>query len=233
MIKAIVTDIEGTTSSISFVKDVLFPYAASKLPDYIRENSNKPEVREQLQAASREAAIPVEDTEALTSQLLQWLRDDKKITPLKALQGQVWQYGYEQGAYKAHVYPDAVEQMQRWFAQGLKLFVYSSGSIHAQKLFFKYSEAGDLTPLFSDYFDTTSGPKQEASSYQKIAAAIGIPAVELLFLSDIEGELNAARLAGFHTAWLVRKNDSPHRPDQLLKTPHSVVTRFQDIDLAR
>lgn len=231
MIKAIVTDIEGTTSSISFVKDVLFPYAASKLPDYIRANKDKPAVREQLQAAAREAALPVEDTEALIKQLLQWLRDDKKVTALKALQGQVWQYGYEQGAYKAHVYPDAVEQLQRWSAQGLKLFVYSSGSIHAQQLFFKYSEAGDLTPLFSDYFDTTSGPKQEAASYQKIAAAIGMPATELLFLSDIEAELNAARLSGFHTTWLVRENDSSLRPEQL-KTTHPVVTGFREIKLA-
>jgi enolase-phosphatase E1 len=127
------------------------------------------------------------------------------------------------------VYADAAVQLKHWHAQGLKLYVYSSGSIHAQKLFFTYSEAGDLTPLFSDYFDTTTGPKQEASSYQKIAGAIGLPAHELLFLSDIKGELDAAQQAGFHTAWLVREKDSPYHPDPLA-TAHKIVTGFEQID---
>lgn len=228
MIRAVVTDIEGTTSSISFVKDVLFPYAAQNLPAYVRKHVHEPAVQEQLQATASLAGLRAADTEALLAQLLQWIRDDKKITPLKALQGMVWQYGYEQGAYKAHVYPDAVQCLRRWHAQGLPLYVYSSGSIQAQKLFFKYSEAGDLTPLFRDYFDTTTGPKQEADSYRKIAAAIGLPAQELLFLSDIEAELNAARQAGFQTGWLVREKDSPHHPDELV-TPHTVVTGFDQL----
>jgi len=231
MIKAIVTDIEGTTSSISFVKDVLFPYAADKLPDYIRQNRNNPAVQEQLRATAIAARLDGNDTEGLVKQLLQWMREDKKITPLKSLQGLVWQYGYEHGAYKAHIYADAAAQLKRWHAQGLALFVYSSGSIHAQKLFFKYSEAGDLTPLFNDYFDTTAGPKQEAASYRKIASAIGLPANELLFLSDIEGELNAAKQAGFQTAWLVREKDSPLRIDDLPAT-HKLVSSFSQIDLS-
>lgn len=231
MIKAIVTDIEGTTSSISFVKDVLFPYAAQNLPEYIRQNRTNPAVREQLLATARETGTSVDDTESLIRELLQWIHDDKKVTPLKSLQGLIWQQGYVRGAYKAHVYADAVAQLKRWHAQGLKLYVYSSGSIHAQKLFFTYSEAGDLTPLFSDYFDTTTGPKQEATSYQAIATAIGLPANEVLFLSDIEGELNAARAAGFHTAWLVREKDSPQYPDTLT-TAHRIVTGFQQIDPA-
>lgn len=228
MIRAVVTDIEGTTSSISFVKDVLFPYAAQKLPDYVRKHAHEPAVQEQLQATASLAGLRAADTEVLLAQLLQWIRDDKKITPLKALQGMVWQYGYEQGAYKAHVYPDAVQCLRQWHAQGLPLYVYSSGSIQAQKLFFKYSEAGDLTPLFQDYFDTTTGLKQEADSYRKIAAAIGLPAQELLFLSDIEAELNAARQAGFQTGWLVREKDSPCHPDELV-TPHMVVTGFDQL----
>jgi len=230
MIKAIVTDIEGTTSSISFVKDVLFPYAAKQLPDFVRHNLANPSVQEQLRATAKESGTPVGDTEALIKQLLQWIHDDKKMTPLKSLQGLIWQDGYEQGVYQAHVYPDAVKQLQRWYAQGLKLFVYSSGSIHAQKLFFKYSEAGDLTPLFSDYFDTTTGPKQETISYQKIAGAIGLPAGNLLFLSDIEGELDAARRAGFHTAWLVREQDTQHQPGSLA-TPHQLVANFAQVRL--
>ena len=230
MIKAIITDIEGTTSSISFVKDVLFPYAAQKLPDYVRANRQNAEVQAQLRATAKESGKSESDTEALIVQLLQWIRDDKKITPLKALQGMVWQYGYEQGAYKAQVYPDAVVRLKQWHQQGLKLFVYSSGSIHAQKLFFKYSEAGDLTPLFSNYFDTTSGPKQEVDSYRKITAAIGLPANELVFLSDVGAELDAARTAGLHTVWLVREQDSSHNPIDLV-TLHQVVTDFERIRL--
>lgn len=229
MIKAIITDIEGTTSSISFVKDVLFPYATQKLPEYIRQHHDDPAVQEQLYATAGLSGIDAGDTEALIQQLLQWIREDKKITPLKALQGLVWQYGYEQGAYKAHIYPDAAQQLKRWHAQGIQLYVYSSGSIHAQKLFFQHSEAGDLTPLFRGYFDTTSGPKQEAVSYRKIAKAIGLPANELLFLSDIEGELKAAKEAGLQTCWLVREKDSPHRVSELV-TAHRVVTGFEQIN---
>lgn len=230
MIKAIVTDIEGTTSSISFVKDVLFPYAAQKLPEYIRVNSANPAVQEQLQLTAQLSGITSTDMEALIQQLLQWIREDKKITPLKALQGLVWQYGYEQGAYRAHIYPDAVQQLQQWHAQGIPLYVYSSGSIHAQKLFFQYSEAGNLTPLFRDYFDTTSGPKQEAVSYRKIAAAIGVPVNKLLFLSDIEGELDAAKEAGLQTCWLVREKDSPLNL-ATLATIHHPVTGFDQINV--
>lgn len=229
MIKAIITDIEGTTSSISFVKDVLFSYAAQKLPDYVRANCRVPAVQEQLRATAKESGIAEADTEALIAQLLQWMREDKKITPLKALQGMIWQHGYEQGAYKAHVYPDAVASLRAWHAQGLKLFVYSSGSIFAQKLFFKYSEAGDLTPLFSNYFDTTSGAKQEVDSYRKITASIGLPANELVFLSDIGAELDAARTAGLNTVWLVRAKDSPLCPQDLV-TPHQVVNNFGQIN---
>lgn len=232
MIRAIVTDIEGTTSSISFVKDVLFPYAAQNLPFYVREHAQEAAVREQLRSTAQLAALPESDTDGLIQQLLQWIREDKKITPLKALQGLVWQHGYEQGAYRAHVYPDAVQRLRQWQQAGLPLSVYSSGSIQAQKLFFKYSEAGDLTSLFSHYFDTTTGPKQEADSYRKIAAALGLPAHEILFLSDIEAELDAARAAGFHTVWLVREKDSPRYPGTDLNTcPHQVVTGFQQISL--
>lgn len=230
MIRAVITDIEGTTSSISFVKDVLFPYAAKALPDFVRANRSQPAVQEQLRATANECGLAETDTEALIAQLLRWMREDKKITPLKSLQGMVWQQGYEQGAYKAHVYPDAVRQLRAWHAQGLKLFVYSSGSIHAQKLFFKYSDAGDLSSLFSNYFDTTTGPKQETGSYRKITAAIGLPAGELVFLSDIGAELDAAREAGLNTVWLVREKDSPLYPGTDLNlSPHQVVTGFSQI----
>ena len=204
-IKAIVTDIEGTTSAVSFVFDVLFPYAAKHLPDFVRQNAERADVAEQLDAVRRESNAPQADVERVVEILLSWIEEDRKATPLKALQGMVWAQGYHAGQLKGHVYPDAVDALQRWHAAGYQLFVYSSGSIQAQKLIFGCSEAGDLTPLFSGYFDTTSGPKREAQSYQRITQAIGLEAAQILFLSDIVEELDAARAAGMATCGLARE----------------------------
>ena len=143
---------------------------------------------------------------------------------MKALQGMIWKAGYQSGAYTAHLYPDTAPALRRWHDAGLPLYVYSSGSIAAQKLFFGYSDAGDLTPLFSGYFDTTTGMKQEVESYRKIAAAISLPASEIVFLSDIEGELNAAREAGFQTVLLDRDGKAP-------ASSHRCVKSFAEISL--
>jgi enolase-phosphatase E1 len=229
LIRAIVTDIEGTTSSIHFVKEVLFPYAARALPDFIRGNANRPDVREQLNAAAHDGGIDRNDLEAIIALLLQWIREDKKVTPLKALQGIVWEAGYRSGDYRAHVYDDAVIQLKKWHQQGLALYVYSSGSIQAQKQFFGFSEAGDLMPLFSGYFDTTSGPKREVQSYRAIAAAIGMEPSSLLFLSDIVEELDAARAAGFATCWLVRPADTTATRAQVEQSAHPVASLFSQI----
>jgi len=229
MIRAIVTDIEGTTSSIHFVKEVLFPYAARVLPDFIRANAGRADVRAQLNAVAREGNVDSNDVEAIVALLLQWLREDRKATPLKALQGMVWEAGYRNGDYRAHIYQDAVTELKKWHSLGLSLYVYSSGSIHAQKQFFGFSEAGDLTPLFSDYFDTTSGPKREVLSYQSIASVIGIEPAALLFLSDIIEELDAAREAGFKTCWLVRPQDTTATSAQLQSSVHPVATVFSQI----
>lgn len=161
-IKAILTDIEGTTSAVSFVFDVLFPYAARHLPDFVREHAGEPEVAAQLAAVRAESGEADADVERAIAILLQWIAEDRKATPLKALQGMVWAQGYRDGQLKGHVYPDAVQALREWKARGLDLYVYSSGSIQAQKLIFGCSEAGDLGPLFSGYFDTTSGPKRKA-----------------------------------------------------------------------
>ncbi|WP_338525698.1 acireductone synthase [Pseudomonas batumici] len=203
-IKAILTDIEGTTSAVSFVFDVLFPYAARHLPDFVRQHAERPDVAVQLGAVRLDSAEPAADVERVIEILLGWLAEDRKATPLKALQGMVWQQGYAAGQLKGHVYPDAVQALQHWHAQGYALYVYSSGSIQAQKLIFGCSEAGDLSPLFSGYFDTTAGPKREARSYRHISAAIGCPASQILFLSDVVEELDAARQAGMLTCGLVR-----------------------------
>ncbi|WP_077044650.1 acireductone synthase [Pseudomonas sp. KK4] len=204
-IKAILTDIEGTTSAVSFVFDVLFPYAAKHLPDFVRQQAERGDVAEQLAAVRRDSHEPDADVERVIEILLGWIAEDRKATPLKALQGMVWEQGYQAGQLKGHVYPDAVEALKRWHQEGFQLFVYSSGSIQAQKLIFGCSEAGDLTPVFSGYFDTTSGPKREAQSYVNIAQALKIEASQVLFLSDIVEELDAARAAGMVTCGLARE----------------------------
>jgi enolase-phosphatase E1 len=222
-IKAVLTDIEGTTSAVSFVYDVLFPYAANALPGFIRAHHAEPDVAAQLAAVRTEANEPSAGLDEIVAILLGWIAEDRKATPLKALQGMVWRQGYEAGELKGHVYPDAVEALKRWHEQGYRLYVYSSGSIQAQKLIFGCSEAGDLSGLFSGYFDTTTGPKREAASYQRIGSAIGLACENVLFLSDVAAELDAARDAGMRTCGLAR--------DAALETDHRVVARFTEISL--
>lgn len=204
MIRAILTDIEGTTSSISFVKDVLFPYARKRLPAFVVTHADKPEVQHWLHETAKEAGLVSAREPELIALLQRWIDEDRKATPLKALQGMIWDEGYRNGDYRAHLYPEVPARLRAWKRQGLELYVYSSGSVAAQKLFFGYSEAGDLTPLFSGYFDTETGAKREMESYRRIAAAIGKPAHEILFLSDVVEELDAAQAAGMKTTLLAR-----------------------------
>jgi enolase-phosphatase E1 len=191
-IRAILTDIEGTTSSISFVTETLYPYARARIADYVAEHPHTV------------ASVPGDDPVAT---LLHWMDADAKETPLKALQGLIWAEGYADGTLQGHIYPDAVAGLERWHASGLALYVFSSGSVAAQKLIFGHSISGDLTPLFSGYFDTTTGPKREAASYAMIAETIGIEAADVLFLSDTPVEVAAARAAGM-AALLIDRNDA-------------------------
>ena len=232
-VKVILTDIEGTTSSISFVKDVLFPYAAEHMPQYVHDHINDDAVKAALQQTAELAAedgekISPDDTEALIAKLLQWIAEDRKATPLKALQGLIWKTGYENGDYQAHMYPDATEYLKKWHDSGLPLYVYSSGSVKAQELFFGYSQDGNLLPLFKGHFDTTSGGKKEAQSYRNILAELqnthtGLNAADVLFLSDIKEELDAASEAGMQTVWLVREDDIPANAE------HKAVKSFAEI----
>ena len=224
MIRAIVTDIEGTTSSLAFVKDVLFPYARANLADYVRSNSGQESVKKIMAATCQEIGTEL-DTEQVITQLIQWIDEDKKVTPLKSLQGLIWEAGYQQDDFKGHIYPDAVENLKQWKAKGLDLYVYSSGSVQAQKLLFGHTDEGDLTPLFSGYFDTHIGGKKEPQSYRNIAKSIGIDADQLLFLSDIKEELDAAKVAGFQTIWLLREGTLQ---DQ---AAHLQVSSFNSISL--
>ncbi len=201
-IKAIITDIEGTTSSLSFVKDILFPYAYNNLPDYVWDN--EAEISTILDDIRREERNPDLNIEEVIEVLLRYIDEDKKVTPLKALQGMIWENGYKSGELKGHVYDDALIGLKRWKDQNIDLYIYSSGSIHAQKLLFSYTNNGDLTPLFSGYFDTNIGAKKESESYEKIAEEINIPANEILFLSDSLDEINAAAVAGMNVLVLDR-----------------------------
>ena len=202
MIKAIITDIEGTTSSLSFVKDVLFPYAREHMGSFIRAHAHDHAVRVLLDEVA--AMANAANDNQVIEQLLHWMNEDKKITPLKALQGMIWEQGYKHGDFTGHVYEDAVRNLKQWHAQDKRLYVFSSGSIQAQKLLFAHTEYGDLTPFFSGYFDTTVGSKKEAISYRKIAQIINVASQEILFLSDIKEELDAAQQLGMQTVWLIR-----------------------------
>ncbi|MEQ9846851.1 acireductone synthase [Pectobacterium brasiliense] len=224
MIKAIVTDIEGTTSDIRFVHSVLFPYARERLADTVRQHGSDPEIAQALDALRQELGQPDADSETLIAALNQFMDEDRKSTALKQLQGIIWRTGYRNGDFQGHLYPEVATQLAAWQQQGLRLYVYSSGSVEAQQLLFGYSNAGDLRPLFSDYFDTRVGAKRETGSYRTIAQAIGLPAEQLLFLSDIRQELDAAQEAGWHTCQLIRDDaDSVSR--------HRQVARFDQIDL--
>ena len=204
MIRAIVTDIEGTTSDIRFVHQVLFPYARQHLDSWILRNIEQPEVVQALDNLKAERGQPEADTASLISVLHRFMDEDRKSTALKALQGMIWREGYLNGSFTGHLYPDVVPALKRWQQQGLALYVYSSGSVPAQKLLFGYSDAGDITGLFSGYFDTRTGAKRETGSYQQIASQLGLEGQQLLFLSDIHQELDAAKQAGWHTLQLIR-----------------------------
>lgn len=224
MIKAIVTDIEGTTSSLSFVKEVLFPYSRQHVADFVRGHADEPDVKK-IRVDAELLLGKKTDIDGLIDQFICWIDQDQKITPLKSLQGLIWEHGYQAGDFKGHIYQDAQQCLTAWKERGISLYVYSSGSVYAQKLLFGYTDYGDLTALFSGYFDTQIGGKKERDSYSAIAEEIGIPAVDILFLSDIKEELDAAKAAGFKTTWLVREGDA--EPD----SHHPIAKDFFEIKL--
>ncbi|TWI11944.1 acireductone synthase [Aerolutibacter ruishenii] len=232
MTRAILTDIEGTTSSISFVKDVLFPYARRALPGFVAKRGREPAVRKWLDQVATENGGMCDD--AMIVEVLQgWIDQDRKHTALKALQGMIWADGYRSVDFTAHIYEDAANALQAWKVEGLPLYVYSSGSVPAQRLFFCHSDAGDLTGLFSGWFDTEAGGKREAASYRHIVDAIGREAGDVLFLSDVVEELDAAREAGLGTVLLDRREDYPEPRVGDATHGHTRVESFADIVLLR
>lgn len=227
---AILTDIEGTTTDIAFVHKVLFPYAAKALPEFVRGNWRKKAVAAEIRAV-REKIGAKASLDQVIETLLTWIREDRKETPLKALQGMVWEAGYKDGAFVSHIYPDAAEALRKWKAEGRDLAVYSSGSVAAQKLLYGYSEAGDLTPLFSGYFDTNIGKKQETASYAAIAKELGRAPGTILFLSDHSAEVKAALAAGMRSVRIDREREPDAAPE--LVEGQTVYGGFAPIDPER
>jgi enolase-phosphatase E1 len=205
-IQWILTDIEGTTTEVSFVYDILFPYFRSHMDEWKTVDSDQMnQVLEQTRTlVLEEQSINVSNKEAIFDQLRQWSIEDRKVTPLKTFQGMVWEQGFKSGAIKGHMYADVKPALERWTAMGMKLAIFSSGSIAAQKQLFGFSTEGDLTPYFSAYFDTTTGMKRDEQTYQLIVKQLDAPANSVLFLSDIHQELEAAKEAGMRTLQLVR-----------------------------
>ena len=237
-VNVVLLDIEGTTTPIEFVYQTLFPYARASLKDFLHENSGDPEVRDTIVALKqhREGEIQsgktppawIADTRESNldsaAEYGLWLMDqDSKIGPLKFLQGLIWQRGYRAGELKGQVYADVPAAFERWRRQGKKIAIYSSGSELAQKLLFGTTEFGDLTQYISGFFDTRVGTKTSAESYRRIATMSGVPEHRFLFLSDVTGELDAARSAGMRTALVVRTGGEG-KPGE-----HSVIHNFDSL----
>jgi len=208
--RGILLDVEGTTSSISFVYDVLFAFARKHVGDFLAQHRFDPAVQAAAVALAAEAgaadatlADPT-GTTRLALAAIELMNRDVKSTPLKTLQGMVWRHGFESGELVSHVFDDVPETLAHWTDSGLDVRIYSSGSIDAQKLFFAHTAAGDLTPHLRGHYDTTTGPKRETSSYRAIAADMQMEPREILFVSDVGEELDAARQAGMATALAVR-----------------------------
>ncbi len=221
MIKAILTDIEGTTSSLSFVKDVLFPYSKEKIRDFVIDHSQDPTVMRILKEVQE-----IEEGDPLET-MIRWIEEDKKITPLKELQGLIWEEGYKTGELQGHIYPDAYRKLKEWHEKGMSIYIYSSGSVKAQKLLFGHTQYGDINHLFSGYFDTKIGNKKDPTSYRRIAEEIGLKPAEILFLSDNPEEVLASAEAGMRVVRVVREGEN----DPIDNFPHPQVRSFEEITL--
>jgi enolase-phosphatase E1 len=202
---AVITDIEGTTTPIAFVRDTLFPYARARLEAALATPEGARIAAEVVGMMPGKSALET---------LHHWMDEDAKVTPLKALQGLIWDAGYADGTIKGALYPDVTPALRRWVRSGLRLYVYSSGSVAAQKLLFGHSVDGDVTGLFAGFFDTKVGGKKEPESYDRLCIGINVPPAEVLFLSDVEAELDAAAIAGLRTCQLVRPGDGTVASDR-------------------
>jgi enolase-phosphatase E1 len=226
-------DIEGTTTPVSFVQDVLFPYARERISAFVQAYAGEPEVSAAIQALRREHSaesgddVPPPWRDADPGAYACWLIDrDRKSTPLKMLQGRIWEDAYKAGLLMAPIYDDVPKALARWTKNGREVAIFSSGSVLAQRLLFANTTAGDLTRFLSGYFDTTTGPKRDRASYERIAAARGKAPAEVLFVSDVPAELDAAREAGMRTSLCVRPEAAEPKPGAAF---HPVVRSLDEV----
>jgi enolase-phosphatase E1 len=230
-VHGILLDIEGTTTPISFVYDILFPFARTELAVFLRRNDGQPAVRDILGLIERDHAAdsaaghrpPAWDEPPL--KYIYWLMEqDRKLTGLKALQGLIWEDGYRSGRLRGQVFSDVVPALQRWSKSNLDVRIFSSGSALAQRLLFENSEQGDLTPLLRGYFDTSIGPKSAPQSFRKIAKAFGLASKQIVFISDITAELDAAKEAEYATLLCIRPGNRPQG-----EHTHQTISSFDEI----
>lgn len=223
MIKFILTDLGGTTTSNSFVQKKLFPYAVEQMETFIKQNKERPEVQKILSSLSAEQGCGL-SLSAASDLFKEWISAKNPHPLLIQIETLIWKEGFESEDLKAHVYSDVPEELKKWKDAGLMLGVYSSAPVEVQKLFLKYSELGDLTPYLSVYFDPEIGPKTELESYQKIARKLGLDASEVLFLSDLSEEIEAAAKAGM-------KVTQVYRDGVPAKTMHTYSEKFSEVEL--
>jgi enolase-phosphatase E1 len=203
-VHALLFDIEGTITSLAFVKDELVPYARTALPAFLYANADRPHVQAILYSLAREIGTPVSDLEGICATLLRWTDEDRKHPALKDLQGLIWEEGYLTGALRGHLYPDVVPFWEQAKAASRRLAIYSSGSVHAQRLLLAHSIAGDVSHLIDRHFDAQIGAKGDVASYLSIATELAITPADITFFSDAVAELDAARGAGYVTCRVVR-----------------------------
>jgi enolase-phosphatase E1 len=223
-IRGILLDIEGTTTPIAFVHDVLFSYARTHVRDYVAKHFNDEAVRADIELLRDEAekdGLPTNNLDEIVAYINRLIDLDRKLTGLKSLQGKIWHEGYAGGSLRAQVFPDVAPAFARWRAAGLNVSIFSSGSVLAQQLLFAHTEAGDLTPFINQYFDTSVGKKGDAESYQRIAEALKLQPNETLFISDVVAELAAAREAGMKTALSIRPGNQPQDSRDEYRVIHS------------
>lgn len=218
--EAVLLDIEGTTSSISFVYDVMFPFARRELDRYLVAAANTNELKETADLLAKDVGFgslrewlgteePREALPAISREVIRLMDADVKATGLKQLQGLIWRDGFERGELRSHVFEDVPECLRRWHELHIDVRIYSSGSIAAQRLFFKHTTAGDLTTYLHGHYDTTTGPKHSTESYRRIADEYSCDVSRIVFVSDVVAELSAARQAGLGTYLAIRPGNRP------------------------
>ncbi len=225
MEKVILLDIEGTIAPISFVKEVMFPYSKNKLETFLKENKDKEEIKKIIEEIKKIEGRDL-TLEEIIETLKRWIDEDKKITPLKDLQGYIWKEGFEKGELKAPIYDDAIEKIKEWKNKGYKIYIYSSGSVQAQKLFFSNTNYGNILNMFNGHFDTKIGNKKDKSSYIKIAKEIGVKPEEIIFLSDDEKEIESSIKAGMRGIKVSREGDKPF----IENYPYEQIRSFKELN---